>query len=198
MDLRGFGLYLSVTLAAWCGGSPYASATSAEDALRQMLHPNQRPQTQAPAAPEEDQQAASASLAERMVAAINVLRAQRGLRPVRLEAALTRTAQDLAQDLSVRHIISHEDSNGAHLGDRLSQHGYDYNRAVENAAGGTDIPEFVVQLWTVSPEHARNMYDPSVCEAGVGFVFLNPRPPRGVLPSYWVLDLAQPGGRRCS
>jgi uncharacterized protein YkwD len=207
MALRATGLMLGVALLACAGSTRPVSATSAEDALRKMLHPEtaqpqgveaEEPQ-QKPRQPPPPQQGGADAMAARMIGAVNALRVQKGLRPVHIEAALTRTAQDLAVDLAARHIISHEDASGAHLGDRLTRHGYDFNRAVENAGGGVEIPEFIVQLWTASPEHARNMYDPSVCEAGVGFVFLDRRSiPRGVLPSYWVLDLAQPGRGSCS
>jgi uncharacterized protein YkwD len=170
--------------------APATANTAAEAMIRAALAPR------APGEPD-DQSSYLAEFADRMVAAVNAVRAQRGLSPVTIDPTLSHTAQDLANDLSQRHEVSHEDNNGAHLGTRLAQHGYAFNRAVENVAGGLDVAEYVVQLWTASPEHARNLFNPVVCQAGVGFVELDPSQSKGVMPSYWVLDMAQPMSGGC-
>jgi uncharacterized protein YkwD len=178
-------------LAAEAITDPATAGAAAEDMIRAALVPP-------PVGVAPDSDADMLQFAQRMVTAVNQVRAQRGLPPVRLEPALMRTAQDLAADLASRHEISHVDSSGAYLGTRLDRHGYVYSRAVENVAGGLQAAEYIVQLWENSPEHARNLFNPVVCQAGVGFVALSPGQAQGVLPTYWVLDMAQPmrGGCR--
>jgi uncharacterized protein YkwD len=170
---------------------PSSAAAAAEQIIRSAIQP---PAYGEPSSPPSDR---IGQIAEQMVDAVNQVRAQRGLPPVHIEPNLMRTAQDLASDLATRHEISHYDSTGAYLGQRLDRHGYVYARAVENLAGGLDAPQFIVQLWETSPEHARNLFNPAVCQAGVGFVALDPGQAQGTMPTYWVLDMASPLNGGC-
>lgn len=135
--------------------------------------------------------AATYRLAERLVSAVNAVRARAGLSRIALSPHLGLVAQALAEDLAARRTLSHEDGKGAGLAARLARAGYRYAVAVENLAAGFATPEETVAQWMTSPGHRANMLEPHVTEAGVGFVErLADRPGKGYR-YYWALDMAK-------
>ena len=58
----------------------------------------------------------------------------------------------------------------------------DAHHVAENLAGGAETASEVVSGWMTSPEHRKNILDPSFREAGVGYW------PGGTSGYYWVAD----------
>jgi uncharacterized protein YkwD len=71
-----------------------------------------------------------------VVDAHNAVRAQVGLSALLLHPLLVAVAQEHAQDMAAQQRLSHEGSDGATLQQRLTRHGYHYQRYGENVAAG--------------------------------------------------------------
>ncbi len=126
--------------------------------------------------------------AERMLAAINELRQQRGLEPLMAEERLMRVAQAHARDMALNGFVGHRGSDGAGLEGRLARIGYPYRRAAENVAAGTETPAETVAGWMSSEGHRRNILSPGLREAGVGYV-ATPGEDAAGYRDYWALVL---------
>lgn len=105
-----------------------------------------------------------------MLGDVNALRAKAGADPVRLCAALNRSAQAYAQLMGERNHFDHHGPDGSSPGDRMEAAGYEGVRAWgENiAAGQTDVAE-VMAAWRDSPGHYTNIVEPRFTHLGVGF-----------------------------
>jgi uncharacterized protein YkwD len=105
-----------------------------------------------------------------VVTLTNELRADNGLDPLEVDAALSAAAEAHSLDMAEADFFSHTGSDGEGVGDRATAAGYDWVRVGENIAAGYATPEEVVQGWADSPGHRRNMLSENYTEIGVGFV----------------------------
>lgn len=101
--------------------------------------------------------------------AVNTLRWQRGLPPLKLNEQLCEAAQAYAEVLLQAGQIRHADAQGRRADYRATAAGYFYHRLGENLAAGQLSWERALTMWLESPEHRANMLDAEYRELGVGF-----------------------------
>lgn len=164
----------AVTLAAAVTPSAGAAAKAHRHGRRHHHHVrHNRRQTAAvlahvsSACPFADSLATSASLAEMRVAVvclINQQRDSRGLPSLRASTELNRSAQSWNQWM----VSSGNFTHGSNFAGRISAVGYDWQTAGENIATGFATPREVVNAWMASPDHCRNILDPSFRDIGTG------------------------------
>jgi uncharacterized protein YkwD len=109
-----------------------------------------------------------------IVAMTNEFREGQGLEPVEVNVKLANTASYFADYMAGTDAYSHT-ADGKTPSDRAREHGYDYCLVSENIAYlyssadfiTEELAEKMVEGWTQSPEHRKNMLDPAVTEIGV-------------------------------
>lgn len=89
--------------------------------------------------------------------AINDVRAGRSLPAVSYSKALEKAAAIHMQDMVRTGNRSHTGSNGSTVGTRVKRAGYKFCFAAENIAWGQRSLASVMQEWTNSPSHYKNM-----------------------------------------
>lgn len=110
-----------------------------------------------------------ATFASRLLEQVNRQRQAVGAPRLRLDRALTRAAQNHADDMSRRSYFDHVCPDGRTFRERVRAQGYPGRALGENLAAGSPNPERVVRLWMASPGHRRNVLRESAEAAGVGF-----------------------------
>jgi uncharacterized protein YkwD len=89
-----------------------------------------------------------------------------------LENAATRHAVDMAS----RQFFSHTGSDGSDVAERVTQTGYRWCVVAENIAQGQRGLMEVMEDWSASPPHRKNMLSREVTEfalvQGAGFVWV--------------------------
>jgi uncharacterized protein YkwD len=148
----------------------------------------------------------SGSLERSTLAAINVERRDRGLRPLVASEDLARVAREHSEDQARSGRSGHAGSDGSEPADRVRRGGIAYRLIGENVAmnRGYGDPVYVaVHDWMESPGHRRNILDPRFVQTGVGVVvapdgsfyftqvFLEPAPPPGPDDLSWRLSPAR-------
>ncbi|MGW1885566.1 CAP domain-containing protein [Streptomyces sp. NPDC001970] len=136
------------------------------------------PATTAPAKPAAPAAPASGAVA-RVVQLVNSERSKAGCSPVKLNATLTKAAQDHSKDMAAHRNMSHTGSDGSNPGDRITRAGYNWSTYGENVAYGYSTPESVMQAWMTSPGHKKNILNCAFKEIGVGLAQPN---------DYWTQD----------
>ncbi|GAA3117895.1 CAP domain-containing protein [Streptomyces echinatus] len=128
--------------------------------------------TAAMASQETSQAAAAApsstSPTAKVVALVNKERAKAGCRALKVNAKLTKAAQNHSKDQSVHHRMSHTGSDGSNPGQRITRAGYRWRGYGENVAYGYGTPAKVMNGWMHSPGHKANILNCSFKEIGVG------------------------------
>lgn len=145
---------------AWLAAGAVAAAMAASAA------------TTAPAAGKPD-------TAERVLAAINRERHKHELPPIRLNAKLTKAAQEYAGYMARRNVFSHT-ADGRSCGDRIKAAGYAFSKAGEIILKGASTPAGAVKGWMNSPGHRKAILG-DFTEMGAGR-----------FGEYWVVDFAVP------
>lgn len=103
-----------------------------------------------------------------VVVATNAERANHGLRPLTVDARLTRAAQAHSDDMVRRAFFAHESPDGSQVWDRARAAGYSYSTIAENIAAGQRTAADVVHGWMHSPGHRANILKPELTQIGVG------------------------------
>jgi uncharacterized protein YkwD len=112
------------------------------------------------------------------VRAINDLRAQAGLAPLAISAALMRPARWKSQYMSATGTFAHDDPFRSWL-QRLADCGYPASAmAAENLAAGAASGQAAVQMWWESPPHRANLLSPTARFLGIARA-------QGVAPYGW-------------
>ncbi|WP_407289091.1 CAP domain-containing protein [Streptomyces sp. BP-8] len=111
---------------------------------------------------------ASSSATARVVELVNIERSKVGCSPLKVNAQLTKAAQDHSKDMAAHRNMSHTGSDGSSPEDRIQRAGYNWSTYGENVAYGYSTPESVMKGWMSSPGHKRNILDCSFKEIGVG------------------------------
>jgi len=114
--------------------------------------------------------------------AVNDLRASAGKAAVAYSPNLERAAQAHARDMARRGFFAHQGSNGSSVSDRVTAQGYKWCFVAENIAKGQRDLRQVMQSWTTSKGHYKNMVHRSVREFGLARAKGN----------IWVMVLASP------
>lgn len=122
------------------------------------------------------------------IEAINKIRVDLGLAPLKLSPTLTEAAEWMAQDLADRDTIDHTDSLGRGMAERIYTFDYPTNAYIrENLVVGTNLSDGfeAVQEWQDSPGHKANNEATDVTVAGIARVHA----PETEWNWFWVLNL---------
>jgi uncharacterized protein YkwD len=114
---------------------------------------------------------------------INAYRREHGLKPLRLNAALTEAAKIHSRDLAKWDRISHYGSDGSNPWDRVKRVGYNPKLTAENVGTGQVTIEEVMKGWETSPGHNKNLL---LCDAehmGIALV----QDPKTEFKTFWTL-----------
>ena len=134
--------------------------------------------------------AASASATETrpelLLAEINTVREQHGLKPLSAEARLAAAARDHAADMAARDFFDHRGPGGPGLAARVARAGYAYGRVAENIAAGQEHVREVVKTWMLSEGHRRNLLNAELVDAGIGHAHAPDDGGRVRYRRYWV------------
>jgi uncharacterized protein YkwD len=137
--------------------------------------------------PAHDDQAFSPVAAETL---INTYRAQKGLKPVRLNAKLSAAAMKHSLDLSKSDRISHYGSDGSDSWDRVMKTGYHARVTAENVGTGQASIDEVFRGWQNSRDHNANLLLPDAEEMGIAVV----SNPKTQFKTFWTLVMSAPAG----
>ena len=103
-----------------------------------------------------------------VVAAVNGLRQQQGLRPVEAHPYLSGLAQRKAQDLAAHGLFSHADSKGRQIWEEIDVKIYRYRAMGETLGLNYAGPAELVRGWRESPSHRDIMMGPAFGDVGIG------------------------------
>ena len=101
------------------------------------------------------------------LAGVNAFRTKNGLKPLALDARLSRAAAVQSQDQARRSAIGHYGSDGSKPRDRAVRAGYHPKITAENVASGQKSFADVLLGWEESSGHRHNLLLPEVSDAGV-------------------------------
>lgn len=113
---------------------------------------------------------ATGSFQNQVVTIVNQERAKNGLKPLTVNATLTKVAQTKAQDMYQNKYFSHTSPTYGSPFDMMKQFGVSYRSAGENIAMGQKTPQEVMNGWMNSPGHRANILNSSYTQIGVGYV----------------------------
>lgn len=119
---------------------------------------------------------------------VNNYRAQKGLRPLRLNAKLSDAAMKHSLDLAKSDRISHYGSDGSDSWDRVSRTGYRARVTAENVGTGQASIGEVFHGWQNSRDHNANLLLPDAEEMGIAMV----NNPKSQFKTFWTLLLSAP------
>lgn len=117
--------------------------------------------------------------------AINAYRASKGLKPVKLNPALTDAAKMHSRDLAKWDRISHFGSDGSNPWDRVKRTGYNAKLAAENVGTGQATFDEVMKGWQESAGHNKNLLLADATEMGIALV----QDPKTEFKTFWTLVL---------
>lgn len=120
---------------------------------------------------------------------INQYRADRGLKPLELNASLTAAAKAHARDLAKWDRISHYGSDGSNPWDRVKRTGYKARLAAENVGTGQITFKEVLRGWKESEGHNKNLLLGDAKHMGIALV----QAPNTEFKSFWTLVLGSEG-----
>jgi uncharacterized protein YkwD len=126
--------------------------------------------------------------ADRARELINAYRKEKGLRPLRLQPALTQAALAHSQDLAKWDRISHFGSDGSNPWDRVKRTGYSAKLAAENVGTGQASFDEVMKGWRASPGHNKNLLLPEAEHMGIALV----QDPKTDFKTFWTLVIGSP------
>ena len=115
--------------------------------------------------------------------AINAYRKQNGLKPLRLNAALTEAAKSHSRDLAKWDRISHFGSDGSNPWDRVKRAGFNAKVAAENVGTGQASIAEVLKGWQNSPGHNKNLLLADADQMGIALV----QDPKTEFKTFWTL-----------
>jgi len=116
---------------------------------------------------------------------INDYRSEHGLSTLKASPALSAAARWMSEDMAEHNRVSHTDSLGRSLSERMAAFGYTQASLWgEIIRAGTDTPEGIFEAWRNSPGHNAVMLTDGFVVAGVGKAY-NPQSPYGW---FWTVD----------
>ncbi len=126
--------------------------------------------------------------ADRARTLINAYRAEKGLKPLKLNTELTTAAKDHSRDLAKWDRISHFGSDGSNPWDRVKRAGYNARLAAENVGTGQSTFDEVMKGWKDSPGHNKNLLLPDAEHMGIALV----QEPKAEFKTFWTLVVGSP------
>ncbi len=109
-----------------------------------------------------------AAFQKRVVELVNAERAKNGLKPLKMNAQVNKTATLKSQDMAKLGYFDHNSPTYGSPFDMMKKYGISYRTAGENIAMGQTTPEQVMKGWMNSPGHRANILKSSFTEIGVG------------------------------
>lgn len=103
-----------------------------------------------------------------IVARTNQLRAEAGLSPLNIDAQLTLSATNKANDMATRGYFDHGNPDGYRMAYWINGAGYTYSLAGENLAKGFSDLDRLMNAWIASPSHYKNLVEPKFTDIGIG------------------------------
>lgn len=122
---------------------------------------------------------------ERARLLINKYRAQKGLKPLKLNSKLTLAAKAHSRDLAKWDRISHHGSDGSNPWKRVKRTGYPARLTAENVGTGQITIDEVFKGWQESPGHNKNLLLADAEEMGIALV----HDPKSEFKTFWTLVL---------
>jgi uncharacterized protein YkwD len=114
---------------------------------------------------------------------INAYRTSKGLKPLKLNPALTEAAKAHSRDLAKWDRISHFGSDGSNPWDRVKRTGYNAKLAAENVGTGQVNFDEVMKGWQESAGHNKNLLLADATEMGLALV----QDPKTEFKTFWTL-----------
>jgi len=111
------------------------------------------------------------SLEHRAFEAVNRIRSQRGLSPLKAMGDLSAVARAHSVDMAEREYFDHRSPEGGLPSDRVKEAGIPFFRVAENIQYNYNAPEPVenaVQSWMESPAHRANILSSDFTHTGLG------------------------------
>ncbi|HEX2925207.1 MAG TPA: CAP domain-containing protein [Ruminiclostridium sp.] len=109
-----------------------------------------------------------AAFQNKVVQLVNAERAKNGLKPLKMNAQLNKTATLKSQDMAKLGYFDHNSPTYGSPFDMMKKYGISYSTAGENIAMGQTTPEQVMNGWMNSPGHRANILRASFTQIGVG------------------------------
>lgn len=106
---------------------------------------------------------------QEVVRLVNDERTKRGLKPLKMDPALSLVARDKSKDMRDRNYFSHTSPTYGSPFDMMKAYGITYRAAGENIAAGQTTAEEVVKSWMNSEGHRKNILSPEFTTIGVGY-----------------------------
>ncbi len=119
---------------------------------------------------------------------VNDYRAQKGLKPLRLNPKLSDAAMKHSLDLAKSDRISHYGSDGSDSWDRVTRTGYRARVTAENVGTGQASIGEVFRGWQNSRDHNTNLLLPDAEEMGIAMV----HNPKTQFKTFWTLVVSAP------
>jgi uncharacterized protein YkwD len=119
---------------------------------------------------------------------VNAYRAQKGLKPLKLNTKLSDAARKHSEDLARSDRISHYGSDGSDAWDRVRKAGYGARIAAENVGTGQQSLEEVFRGWQKSRDHNANLLLGEAEEMGLALVYR----PETQFKTFWTMVVASP------
>jgi uncharacterized protein YkwD len=126
--------------------------------------------------------------AERARDLVNAYRREKGLRPLKLQPALTEAARAHSRDLARWDRISHFGSDGSNPWDRVKRAGYNARLAAENVGTGQVTIDEVIKGWQGSPGHNKNLLLADAEHMGIALV----QDAKTEFKTFWTMVVASP------
>jgi uncharacterized protein YkwD len=111
--------------------------------------------------------------------------------PLAWNRRLTAAGRVQATEMARFGVLTHAGRDGSTPARRAERAGYAWRAVGENVAAGAESAVEVMEGWERSPEHCRNLLDPTFTELGLGFA-TSPR--TDGYSTWWSMVLARPRG----
>ncbi|MCR9214890.1 MAG: CAP domain-containing protein [Proteobacteria bacterium] len=123
---------------------------------------------------------------------LNSARVAAGIATLTLNPNLTLAAQQHANFMCEKQLLSHSGKGRSSFDQRIKATGYVFQAAAENVALGAMDAQTVVELWMISPPHRANILNAELKEVGIGIAPQEEGKGRALPRRYWSLSLARP------
>ena len=134
---------------------------------------------------------------EQMLSSLNTMRADKGLKPLKLCSTLNKAAQDYAREMATQNFYAHEGKDGSTPGERIQSAGYKWQSSntasgiAENIAVGQGSVKEVLKDWKNSTGHFKNMTGSKFTHVGFGMA----ENQKSAFKKYWVQNFGY--GAKC-
>lgn len=147
---------------------PNATIGPASEITPAVSHKLPPKPTAAPVAPvvKADQSNPYPDVREQILTAINDIRAEKGLLPLKRSSRLDASAQNKADAMVRLDFFAHNDPDGSEPWHYFLEQGYTYYYAGENLSKDY-TPGDAIKAWISSPTHYANIVDPHYTETGI-------------------------------